>query len=99
MNCGLSEIQKKFDEILHNKFADKCDFAEIERRDKEMLGSYIQFTPTELLCLFFEVEKEFNIVICEEYIVQGRFNTYNNICSVICDTLNSNKELLGFLDC
>ncbi len=97
MNCNLNDIQKRLDNILSDKFVKKYDCSDLELRNKEMLGSYIRFTPAELLCLFFEVEKEFNILICEEYIVQGRFNTYNNICSVITDTIDSNLEMLGFL--
>lgn len=51
--------------------------------DEELLGAGIGFSPADLLVLFFEVEKRFNVRIQEEAIVNGRFSTLNQIAELL----------------
>jgi peptide maturation system acyl carrier-related protein len=39
--------------------------------------------PSDLLCFFLEVEKQYNITVSEEDIIKGSFKTINSIAELI----------------
>ena len=47
-----------------------------------VFGRYIQLAPRDMLYIFFEVEKVFEMEIPEQAILNG-FNTFNNILNCI----------------
>ncbi len=59
--------------------------------DEELLGMELRMAPRDLVYLFFEIEREFNITIPQEDIVAKKFNTFNNIVNII-EKQNFKKE-------
>ena len=72
---------------LNNIFFElfNIDLEEVENNylDEELLGENIGFYPRNLLYLYFEIEKKFNIIIPQENVADGKFNTINNIINII----------------
>lgn len=66
------------------------DFKERYREylDSHLLGAKLKLNTLDLLYLFKDVEKKFNIIIPEEEIVKGRFSTFNNILEIIYTEIN-----------
>ncbi|WP_042439477.1 peptide maturation system acyl carrier-related protein [Clostridium amazonitimonense] len=75
-------IREKLLDILSNKYKRNIDKKE-NIWDLNLLGKAIRMEPSDLLCFFFDIEKQFNITISEEDIVKGKFKTVNAITEVI----------------
>lgn len=93
MIIDQSDIVSKLISILNDKF--KVDFSDRwkEVKDKPLLGYSIKMRPRHLVYLFFEIEKVFGITISQEHIIDGKFNTFENIVGIILDELKSKKTL------
>jgi len=66
------------------------DFKERYREylDSHLLGAKLKLNTLDLLYLFKDVEKKFNIIISEEAVVKGKFSTFNNILEIIYAEMN-----------
>jgi len=53
-----------------------------------LLGAKIRMKTLELLYLFNDIEKKFDISIPQEAVVLGRFSTFNNILEIIYEEMN-----------
>ncbi len=80
-------IEKELENIFLKRF--KLDFTEmnIEVKNHYLLGSNIKLAPRDLLYVFVDIEEEFKIAIPENYIIEGKFNTFNNILQIIKDEI------------
>lgn len=52
-------------------------------QDEHFLGSRMRLAPRDLLYLHGDIEKEFDIKISQEHIVNGKFTSLNNIVNII----------------
>lgn len=81
------EISKSIDERLNDIFSKRFniphDFWNTENREQHFLGEKIGLIHTELVYLFFDVEKEFNIRLSERAIINEGFYSYNNVLKII----------------
>lgn len=90
---GISVItcKRNIEEELENIFLKrfKLDFTEmdIEAKTDYLLGSNIKLAPRDLLYVFVDIEEEFKITIPESYIIEEKFNTFNNILQIIKDEI------------
>lgn len=76
---------------LKNIFARRFDI-DMEQKegallDKHLLGIDIGLEPRDLIYLYFDIEKEFDINIPDEDVAEGKFNTFNNIAEIIYNQL------------
>ena len=80
-------IEKELENIFLKRF--KLDFKEmdIEAKNDYLLSSNIKLAPRDLLYVFVDIEEEFKIAIPESYVIEGRFNTFNNILQIIKDEI------------
>lgn len=88
----LDEIKEKL-AMLFNKYL-KLNFKEMDPGllDMNIFDSRFKLYPRDLLYMFFKIEEEFKIHICEEDIINKKFNTFNNIALVIFNTINSKQK-------
>ncbi|ASR49416.1 hypothetical protein B4V02_23405 [Paenibacillus kribbensis] len=56
--------------------------------DEDLMGERVGLAPRDLLYLFTEIEREFNILIPEEDVVQGHFRSLKGIEGVITKQVN-----------
>ena len=78
IKARLAKILKQRYQIdLLEKPADFCD--------QKLLGEGSKIGPADLIYLFFDIEREFQIEIPEKVVVDGRFNTLNNIIEIILE--------------
>ncbi|KHD13714.1 peptide maturation system acyl carrier-related protein [Clostridium butyricum] len=82
MYNNYQEIKNKLGELLEKRF--NINFSDNDLVNKSLLGKDINLKSRDLLYIFFDVEDTFNIKIEEKYIVSHKFNTFNNICNIIC---------------
>lgn len=77
------EVYNKLMGIFKYRF--DMDFGSMEEAgpDEKLLGKKLKLKPRDLLYLFFDIEKEFGIVIPEQEIHKGNFDTFNNIVRII----------------
>lgn len=59
-----------------------------ENLDSHLLGEKIRLRTLDLLYIFDDVEKKFDISIPQEAVVLGRFSTFNNILEIIYEEMN-----------
>lgn len=83
-----NEIVERLKKIFREYFKTDISICSNDDLDKELLGKGFMFTATDLLYLFFDIEKEFAITIPQEDIAVGRFNTFNNIVEIIAKQLD-----------
>ncbi|MCX7745303.1 MAG: peptide maturation system acyl carrier-related protein [Clostridia bacterium] len=79
----MSDTVEKLKSIFFNRFEMNLSKCSQEDFDRALLGSFFNLAPRDLIYLFFDIEKEFNINIPQDEIVEGRFNTINNIADMI----------------
>lgn len=54
-----------------------------EELEYKLLDKEFNFRARDLVYLFFEIENRFNIKIKENYIIQGQFQSINDIINII----------------
>lgn len=86
MNIKLNNIfKKRFDiDLFDNK-------SDININDN-LLGKNFRLKARDLIYLLYDIEKEFNIVISEDDIDNIKFNTINNIISIINKALQQKEK-------
>ena len=79
----MNEIYQKLSKIFKERFC--LDILENweEIQNEHLLGVKIGLEATELIYLYYDIEKEFGIIIPEEHIVNGKFITIDNIAHMI----------------
>lgn len=88
MDANIEKIFK----IMKKRY--NLDFSESEDLQYEqLLGYKIGLSSTDLLYLYFDIEKEFGIKIPEEHIISGKFSTLNNIIQMIQNELTVNDNV------
>lgn len=80
---GNIDISNRLKDIFDSRFGICFNNMEEEALDEELLGWKLRLRAGDMLYVFFDVEREFDIVIPEEDIASGRFNTFNNIADII----------------
>ncbi len=72
--------------ILNNIFLSRTgiDFGQNEElKDKALLGNNCKIAPRELILVCVDIEREFNVTVPENQIINGGFKTYNRIRDMI----------------
>lgn len=77
------EIMYNLEDIFFNVMHMDKNHLTGQYMDKDLFGYAINFAPRDLLFLFFEIEKRFNIIIPNDDILNNEFNTINNIANII----------------
>lgn len=82
MNKFYDENRAVFENIFNNRF--KIDLREMSEADfeKELLGYTWGFKARDLVYLYFDIQKEFEIAIPQQDIVAGGFRTLNGILKI-----------------
>lgn len=78
------QIREELIDILNDKYGIKTDKSD-STYDLNLLGKAMNMGASDLLCFFLEVEKQYNITVSEEDIIQGSFKTINSIAELICE--------------
>jgi len=60
--------------------------------DKHLLGMDIGLEARDLIYLYFDIEKEFDITLPDEDIAEGKFTTFNNIAEIIYNQLQKKDK-------
>lgn len=76
-------IREAIVNILKEKIVINHDFSDEKLFGQELTGGALRLRAREMLRLFFEVENEFNTRIPEEKIIEGKFNTINDITEIV----------------
>jgi len=77
-------VKIKLKDIMENTFEMNFDAFGNDFVNMDLLGTQVGFKASDLVSLYFNVIKEFNINIPEKDIIEGKFNTFNNIAGIIC---------------
>jgi peptide maturation system acyl carrier-related protein len=89
INIKLNNIfKKRFDIDLFSSESD------ININDN-LLGENFRLTAGDLIYLLYDVEEEFNITVSEEDIDNIKFNTINNIITIINNKPQQNQREVG----
>lgn len=78
-----NKIKLKLKNILSEIFKIDMEKLKVEDWDEKLLGKVMGFEPRDLVYLYIEIEKQFNIQIPDESIESGKFKTLNCIIDVI----------------
>lgn len=89
MNIKLNNIFKKRFDI--NLFSSESDI----NINDNLLGENFRLTAGDLIYLLYDVEEEFNITVSEEDIDNIKFNTINNIITIINNKSQQNQREVG----
>ncbi|RCX15469.1 peptide maturation system acyl carrier-related protein [Anaerobacterium chartisolvens] len=76
-------ISDRLNSLFVNRLNINFDNYEESILDSPLLGNEIGLAARDLIYVFFDIEKEFNIQIPQHDIASGGFNTFNSICEVI----------------
>ncbi len=93
MNTNV--VQENLNDIFKKLFDINLKSINAELYGKSLFGDIFQFQPIDLLCLYMEIEKVFNISIMQEYVAKNKFNTINNIKEIIISQL-AQKEGVNY---
>ncbi len=87
IGCKDEEIEKRLKGILEKRYGlIQWDVYE-KILNEELLGRKWEMSPRDLVYLFFDIEKEFNITIPEKDVIEDKFSTFNNIIDIIKNQL------------
>lgn len=76
-------IENRLKEIIKSRFKLNFDIVNKEDYDLSFFDPVYGFSAGDMLYLFFDVEKAFNIRIPEEYIEKNEFSSFNSIVNII----------------
>lgn len=82
------EIRKGIAEIFRNRLEMDIESYEEDSLDKNLFGDQFMLKPRDLLCIFVDVEREFGISIPENVVLEGKFNTINNIADIVSSLIH-----------
>ncbi len=91
-NNDLEIVKKKLIRIIQCGF--EINFPDTSETiwEYKLHGDSIGLNANDLLYLFFDIEKQFNIRIPQEDILTGRFMTMKGICEIIMEQQNISRE-------
>lgn len=78
-------MEKKIKEMIKATLNVNIDNMTEEEKDYPLLSKRFDVMPYQMLVFFTRIEKEFGIRIPDEYIVDGKFNSYNDISKIILE--------------
>ncbi len=79
-----SEIQDKLREIFRNRT--ETDFIQNKHlQSLKLLGNDLRVPVRELVLILFDIEKEFDIQIPKDKVIDGCFDTYANIERIVME--------------
>lgn len=84
---SVEEIENKIKIILMNRFEIDTKKYWSDIINCPLLGYKMGIGPAELLYLFFDIEKEFNITISEKTVLKGEFDTIDSIINIVSNEL------------
>lgn len=94
LNLKRADIEQKLKDILSRGFGISPGSWTKARARSNFLSRDFLLVPSDLLFLFFEIEKEFGIKIPQEAVVSGKFNSFQNITEIIHAQLTSSTPSL-----
>lgn len=83
------EIEKYIINIFEKLFNFNPLLIDKDYRSIQILGDRINLSSVDLLYLYYEIKKRFNIQIDEEYIINNKFRTINDIIIIVQNELTS----------
>ena len=78
-------MEKKIKEMIKATLNVNIDNMTEEEKDYPLLSKRFDVMPYQMLVFFTRIEKEFGIRIPDEYIADGKFNSYNVISKIILE--------------
>jgi peptide maturation system acyl carrier-related protein len=84
------EIKDKVLDLIKDNLKKDLTIFHEDIGDELIFGEKLKFHPTDLVYLYFCIERLFNIHIPEKYVLQGEFKTINGIVNVINECISSN---------
>lgn len=78
-------MEEKIKEMIKTTLNVNIDNMTEDEKDYPLLSKKFDVMPYQMLVFFTRVEKEFDIRIPDESIVDGKFNSYNDISKIILD--------------
>ena len=78
-------MEKKIKEMIKATLNVNIDNMTEEEKDYPLLSKRFDVMPYQMLVFFTRIEKEFGIRIPDEYIADGKFNSYNDIFKIILE--------------
>ncbi|KEI95774.1 hypothetical protein N494_15285 [Clostridium botulinum A2B7 92] len=90
-----NSVQRKLNDIFNRIFDINLNSIDEKLFERSLLGDFFCFEPIDLVCLYMEVEKIFNISIPQEYVVENKFNTINDIKEIIIIQLGQEKAIIS----
>ena len=85
----INKTEERLNNLFIKRFNINMNKIGEEYKSKKLLGREIGMAPRDLLYLFFDVENEFGIVLPQNRIANGEFDTYNDICKIVHDQLEN----------
>lgn len=79
----LHDIESKLFRIFNSRF--NIDFSQLDKDYYEynLLGEFFRLDARDLLYIYFDVKNEFNIIIPEDDISNGKFSTFNGLLEIV----------------
>lgn len=94
MDKGIDvAVDTRLKRIFNERFRLKPEIWDEQVSSLNLLESKFGFTHSELLYLFFDIEKEFRIRIPEEEVAVGKFDCFNNIYKVINEQIVKSDKI------
>ena len=78
-------MEKKIKEMIKATLNVNIDNMTEEEKDYPLLSKRFDVMPYQMLVFFTRIEKEFGIRIPDEYIADGKVNSYNDISKIILE--------------
>jgi peptide maturation system acyl carrier-related protein len=82
------EILQEIIGILEARFSRFPKKLNYNSENDNLFGKPFNLEPRDLLFLLYEIERNFNIVVPQEEILKGNFNTLKNITDIVYSQMN-----------
>ena len=91
-NLLMNQVESDLLRIIKSRF--NIDFKDLGREYfcKDLLDREIGLAARDLLYIYFDIIKEFNITIPEEDILQGKFSTINGLIDIVVKQMSGLKN-------
>ncbi len=83
LEINRQEIVDKLKAVFYKRFGIDLKNAEDHILNEEFLGNIFMMSARDLLYIYHDVEREFDIAIPQEDVGTGKFKTFNNVADII----------------
>lgn len=88
-----TKVLNTLEKIFLERFDLDMEINNGELKDTQLLGNRLGLNARDLICIYLDIEGQFDIKIPEKKVAEGLFDNFNHILEMICEQLRRDDRI------